>query len=49
MFTSYGLGRLWFTAENASKQNKLHPKEWTKTNIKTMKLTSKLGLSINGI
>ena len=35
-------------AENASKQNKLHPKEWTKTNIKTMKSQlQKLGLSIN--
>ena len=35
-------------AENASKQNKLHPKEWTKKNIKTMKAQLKLlGLSID--
>ena len=35
-------------AENASKQNKLHPMEWTKKNIKTMKSQlQKLGLSIN--
>ena len=35
-------------AENASKQNNLHPKEWTKKNINTMKLQlQKLGLSID--
>jgi leucyl-tRNA synthetase len=35
-------------AENASKLNKLHPKEWTNKNIKTMKLQLKmLGLSID--
>tara|TARA_B100001057_G_scaffold73176_2_gene67495 strand:- start:76 stop:2589 length:2514 start_codon:yes stop_codon:yes gene_type:complete len=35
-------------AENASKQNNLHPKEWTKKNIKTMKAQlQKLGLSID--
>ncbi|MEC7137172.1 MAG: leucine--tRNA ligase [Pseudomonadota bacterium] len=35
-------------AENASKQNKLHPKVWTKKNIKTMKNQLKLlGLSID--
>ena len=35
-------------AENASKQNNLHPKEWTKKNIKTMKKQLKmLGLSID--
>ena len=35
-------------AENASKQNNLHPKEWTKKNIETMKSQLKqLGLSIN--
>ena len=35
-------------AENASKLNKLHPKEWTKKNIKTMKNQLKLlGLSID--
>ena len=35
-------------AENASKQNKLHPKEWTKRNIETMKKQLKmLGLSID--
>ena len=35
-------------AENASKQNKLHPMEWTKKNIQTMKSQlQKLGLSIN--
>jgi leucyl-tRNA synthetase len=35
-------------AENASKQNNLHPKKWTSENIKTMKKQlQKLGLSIN--
>ena len=35
-------------AENASKQNNLHPKEWTVKNIDTMKSQLKLlGLSIN--
>ena len=35
-------------AENASKQNNLHPKEWTERNIETMKKQLKLlGLSIN--
>ena len=35
-------------AENASKANNLHPKEWTKKNIKTMKNQLKmLGLSID--
>ena len=35
-------------AENASKQNNLHPKDWTKQNIKTMKSQLKmLGLSID--
>ena len=35
-------------AENASKLNKLHPKEWTEKNISTMKSQlQKLGLSIN--
>ena len=35
-------------AENASKQNKLHPKEWTKNNIEIMKSQLKLlGLSID--
>jgi leucyl-tRNA synthetase len=35
-------------AENASKDNKLHPKEWTEKNIKTMKNQLKLlGLSID--
>ena len=35
-------------AENASKQNNLHPKDWTKKNIQTMKnQLQKLGLSIN--
>ena len=35
-------------AENASKLNNLHPKKWTKENIKTMKNQLKsLGLSIN--
>ena len=35
-------------AENASKQNNLHPKEWTKKNIETMKKQLKLlGLSID--
>ena len=35
-------------AENASKQNNLHPKEWTYKNIETMKKQLKLlGLSIN--
>ena len=35
-------------AENASKINNLHPKEWTKSNIKTMKNQLKaLGLSID--
>tara|TARA_E500000178_G_C17031979_1_gene761061 strand:- start:1678 stop:4188 length:2511 start_codon:yes stop_codon:yes gene_type:complete len=35
-------------AENASKQNNLHPKEWTEKNIKTMKSQLlKLGLSID--
>ena len=35
-------------AENASKQNNLHPKEWTNKNIKTMKEQLKLlGLSID--
>ena len=35
-------------AENASKQNKLHPKEWTNRNIKIMKAQLKLlGLSID--
>ncbi len=35
-------------AENASKQNNLHPKEWTKKNIQTMKQQLKLlGLSID--
>ena len=35
-------------AENASKQNKLHPMEWTKKNIQIMKSQlQKLGLSIN--
>ena len=34
--------------QNASKQNKLHPKEWTKRNIETMKKQLKmLGLSID--
>jgi leucyl-tRNA synthetase len=35
-------------AENASKQNNLHPKDWTKNNIKTMKSQLQLlGLSID--
>ena len=35
-------------AENASKQNNLHPKKWTEENIKTMKSQlKKLGLSID--
>ena len=35
-------------AENASKQNNLHPKDWTKRNIETMKKQLKmLGLSID--
>ena len=35
-------------AENASKLNNLHPKEWTEQNIKTMKSQLKLlGLSID--
>ena len=35
-------------AENASKQNNLHPKKWTEQNIKTMKKQLKLlGLSID--
>ena len=35
-------------AENASKQNKLHPKDWTKKNIQVMKSQlEKLGLSID--
>jgi len=35
-------------AENASKQNNLHPKEWTENNIKTMKKQLQLlGLSID--
>jgi leucyl-tRNA synthetase len=35
-------------AENASKQNNLHPKDWTKKNIQTMKAQLKLlGLSID--
>ncbi len=35
-------------AENASKQNNLHPKSWTKNNIQTMKKQLKLlGLSID--
>ena len=35
-------------AENASKQNNLHPKEWTEKNIETMKNQLKLlGLSID--
>ena len=35
-------------AENASKQNDMHPKEWTLTNIKTMRNQLKmLGLSID--
>ena len=35
-------------AENASKQNNLHPKQWTENNIKIMKTQlQKLGLSIN--
>ncbi len=35
-------------AENASKQNNLHPKDWTKKNIETMKNQLKmLGLSID--
>ncbi len=35
-------------AENAAKQNKLNPKEWTKNNIETMKKQLKLlGLSID--
>ncbi|MFL2875714.1 MAG: leucine--tRNA ligase [Candidatus Pelagibacter sp.] len=35
-------------AENASKQNKLHPKEWTENNIKVMKKQLQmLGLSID--
>ena len=35
-------------AENASKQNNLHPKKWTKQNIETMKTQLKLlGLSID--
>ena len=35
-------------AENASKQNNLHPKKWTINNIKTMKSQLKsLGLSID--
>ena len=36
-------------AENAAKQNKLDPKEWTETNIEKMKSQlKKLGLSIDG-
>ena len=35
-------------AENASKQNGLHPKKWTESNIETMKSQLKmLGLSID--
>ena len=35
-------------AENAAKQNNLHPKNWTEQNIKTMKFQlKKLGLSID--
>ena len=35
-------------AENAAKQNKLDPKDWTESNIKKMKFQlKKLGLSID--
>ena len=41
-------GTFGLPAENASKQNNLHPKEWTEKNIETMKKQLKLlGLSIN--
>ena len=42
------MGCLWTPAENASKLNNLHPREWTEQNIKTMKSQLKLlGLSID--
>ena len=34
-------------AENASKQNNLHPKKWTNKNIETEKSIKMLGLSID--
>ena len=34
-------------AENASKQNNLHPKKWTKKNIETMKNQLKITWFIN--
>ena len=34
-------------AENAAKENNLHPKTWTEKNISIMRTTQKLGLSID--
>ena len=42
------MGDAFGFTENASKQNNLHPKKWTKKNIETMKNQLKmLGLSID--
>ena len=42
------VGIFGLPAENASKQNNLHPKRWTEKNIETMKNQLKLlGLSID--
>ena len=40
-------GTFGLPAENASKLNNLHPKEWTNQNIKTMKTNSNVSLSID--
>ena len=44
---THGLGCIWYAAENAARDNKLDPKDWTNKNIKTMKNQQKLGLSID--
>ena len=48
MFYTLWVGLFCLPAENASKQNNLHPRDWTKQNIEVMKKQLKLlGLSID--
>ena len=47
MFYIPWVGMLWFASRNASKQNKLHPKEWTQKYSYYEKSIKTSGLSID--